>query len=91
MGDCPECGQAVDELPVSDTTVASGVVYECPHCEAIVDIVDATDIQGPPDPNEHPSRYHTNTNSTRNVAYAPIVEMRGTTFCIRITRPVVDG
>ena len=44
MGNCPECGQAVEELPVSDTQVTSGVVYECPHCEAIVGIVDATDI-----------------------------------------------
>jgi predicted RNA-binding Zn-ribbon protein involved in translation (DUF1610 family) len=44
MGLCPECGQSAEELPVSDTRVESGVVYECPHCETIVGVVDATDI-----------------------------------------------
>lgn len=44
MGYCPECGETVTELAVSETTVASGVVYECPSCEAIIGVSDATDV-----------------------------------------------
>jgi predicted RNA-binding Zn-ribbon protein involved in translation (DUF1610 family) len=44
MGHCVDCGDEVDELLVSETQVASGVVYECPNCGAIAGVSDATDI-----------------------------------------------
>jgi hypothetical protein len=44
MGKCPQCGQDADELVVSDTEIVSGIVYECPSCEAILGTSDATDI-----------------------------------------------
>jgi predicted RNA-binding Zn-ribbon protein involved in translation (DUF1610 family) len=44
MGHCQDCGEDIDELAVSDTGVASGVVYECPACGVIVGVADATDI-----------------------------------------------
>jgi len=44
MGHCPDCGVEVDELAVSETRIASGIVYECPDCGAIVGVSDATDL-----------------------------------------------
>lgn len=44
MGHCPDCGQEVDELVVSETDVVSGLVHECPNCNAIMGVSDATDI-----------------------------------------------
>lgn len=44
MGHCPECERQIDELAVSDTAISSGVVYECPHCAAILGVSDAIDL-----------------------------------------------
>jgi DNA-directed RNA polymerase subunit RPC12/RpoP len=44
MGHCLDCGADLDELVVSETRIASGIVYECPSCGAIAGVADATDI-----------------------------------------------
>lgn len=43
MGHCPDCGEEIDQLVVSETEIASGVVYERPKCGAILAASDALD------------------------------------------------
>ncbi|MFA9517425.1 hypothetical protein ACERIT_09445 [Halopenitus sp. H-Gu1] len=44
MGHCPDCGRDIDELVSSETNISSGIVYECPECEAILGVSDAVDL-----------------------------------------------
>lgn len=44
MGHCSDCGEELASVAVSDTEVASGVVYECPECGAILGVSDALDM-----------------------------------------------
>lgn len=44
MGKCPYCSTELESVAVSETEVASGVVYECPDCGAILGVSDALDM-----------------------------------------------
>ena len=44
MGNCPDCGEELESVAVSETEVVSGVVYECPACGVILGVSDALDM-----------------------------------------------
>lgn len=44
MGRCIDCGEELESVVVSETEVASGVVYECPDCGVILGVSDALDM-----------------------------------------------